>query len=63
MKTYEEVFESYGMTHDIKKMAGTALRYLEFLKPNQTVISGDGETYFWLLTERAEVNLNPVNKG
>jgi len=41
----------YGETHDIEIFAGTSID-LEFLNDNESVVIGDGESYYFKLTEK-----------
>jgi hypothetical protein len=41
----------YGKTHHIKKMWGTEVN-LKNLEPNESVVMGDGKTYYWKLTTK-----------
>jgi hypothetical protein len=49
-KQFRKVFDEFGKTHIIEEKPGTTVN-LEELKDNQSVIWGDGKTYYWLLTE------------
>jgi len=46
------VKHKWGKTHEIRKIM-TVEPNLQQLASNQSVVWGDGETYCWLLTEKA----------
>ena len=49
---FNRIQARYGKTHYIKKIPGTVCD-LYTLKDNQSVCFGDGQTYYFRLTERA----------
>lgn len=44
-----KAFDKYGATHKITPRIGTEVD-LRRLKPNESVVYGDGRTYYFLLT-------------
>lgn len=46
-----KVYLMYGGTHDIYKRMETFVD-LRYLKDNESVCYGDGETYHWLLVKK-----------
>jgi len=53
MATEKQITERWGATHEIQKQRLLGRIKLKHLKENESVVMGDGETYYWLLTEKA----------
>lgn len=52
MATEAQIKERYEATHEISKQRLLGEIDLTKLKPNESIIPGDGETFFWLLTAK-----------
>ncbi len=53
---WAKINEKYSATHTIEKRLGTEVE-LKDLQPGQSVVFGDGETYYWLLTKKKDTAL------
>ena len=53
------VQHKWSKTHHIEKVWGTDV-ILKNLKPNESVVWGDGETYHWKLTEKTKEELEQL---
>lgn len=54
MATEKQITEKWGATHHIQKQRLVGEIDLSYLNKNESVAMGDGETYYWLLTEKDE---------
>lgn len=52
MATEKQIIKQWGATHDIQKQRLLGEIDLRSLKKNESVIMGDGKSYYWLLTEK-----------
>lgn len=60
MATEKQITERYGATHHIQKARMVGEIELDRLTEKESVAMGDGETYYWLLTEKSVAKNNLV---
>lgn len=53
-RDYPEVFKKYEGTHMVSARLGVRVD-LTKLKPNESVVYGDGETFHFLLTKQSSI--------
>ncbi len=51
---WADITVKYGATHNIQKRLGTEVE-LKDLKQGQSVVFGDGETFYWLLAKKDQL--------
>ena len=60
MATEKQITEKWGATHHIQKQRMVGEIELSYLTKHESVAMGDGETFYWLLTEKTVAKNNLV---
>ncbi len=60
MASEHQITEKYGATHHIQKQRMVGEIDLSYLTKHESVAMGDGETFFWLLTDKKVAKSNLI---